>query len=87
MGSFEANAFGLHDMLGNVWEWVQDCWHDSYAGAPEDGLAWTASECDRRVIRGGSWDTNPAGVRSAYRYGGTPGLRTDTLGFRLAQAL
>ena len=57
VGSFEPNAFGLHDVLGNVWEWVEDCWNDSYAGAPADGTAWTSGDCRRRVLRGGSWFT------------------------------
>ena len=55
VGSFSANAWGLHDLHGNVWEWVQDCSNDSYVGAPTDGSAWTSGDCGRRVIRGGSW--------------------------------
>ena len=53
VGSFKSNRFGLYDMLGNVWEWVQDCWHDDYVGAPGDGSAWEESECAGRVARGG----------------------------------
>ena len=57
VGSFPANGFGLHDVHGNVWEWVEDCWHGSYAGAPTDGRAWaTGGDCERRVLRGGSWN-------------------------------
>ena len=57
VGAFAPNAFGLYDVHGNVWEWVEDCWHDSYRGAPSDGTAWTAGgDCSRRVLRGGSWD-------------------------------
>ena len=56
VGSYGANAWGLHDMHGNVSEWVQDCWHDSYAGAPTDGSAWVERSCASRVVRGGSWD-------------------------------
>ena len=55
VGSFSANAWGLHDLHGNVWEWVQDCSNDSYVGAPTDGSAWTSGDCGLRVIRGGSW--------------------------------
>ena len=77
VGSFPANTFGLHDMHGNVREWVEDCWHGSYASAPRDGSAWT-SGCDggQRVLRGGSWVSNdPRSLRSADRIGGTAGYR------------
>ena len=56
VGSFAPNQFGLYDMVGNVWEWTEDCYHDSYNGAPADGSAWTGGDCSRRVVRGGSWD-------------------------------
>jgi formylglycine-generating enzyme required for sulfatase activity len=56
VGSFPANAFGLHDVHGNVLEWVEDCWHENYSGSPIDGAAWkSGGDCDRRVLRGGSW--------------------------------
>ncbi len=58
VGSFKPNAFGLYDMAGNVWQWVQDCYHDNYDGAPTDGSAWTSGDCSRRVIRGGCWTGN-----------------------------
>ena len=61
VGSFAANAFGLHDMHGNVYEWVQDCWNLSYAGAPTDGRAWVHGDCEIRVVRGGSWSQQPEG--------------------------
>ena len=67
-GSFAANAWGLHDMHGNVWEWVEDCWHENYARAPRDGSAWTGGgNCGRRVLRGGSWGDDPRYLRSAVR--------------------
>jgi len=89
-GSFPANAFGLQDTAGNVWEWVQDCWHDSYEGAPTDGSAWEekgGGDCGRRVVRGGSWGGAPEDVRSAYRYRLVADNRSLNLGFRLAQDL
>ena len=67
-GSFAANAWGLHDMHGNVWEWVRDCWHENYARAPRGGTAWTSGgDCRRRVLRGGSWIDDPGLLRSANR--------------------
>ena len=85
VGSFSANAWGLHDLHGNVNEWVQDCWNDSYAGAPTDGSAWTSGDCVRSVIRGGSWSATPRDLRSAYRAWLLRSLRSYTVGFRLAQ--
>jgi formylglycine-generating enzyme required for sulfatase activity len=87
-GNKGANGFGLQDMLGNVWEWMADCWHDSYRGAPAGPEAWTdGTKCasGRRVSRGGSWNSDPGRLRSANRYGFTPDYRYDDLGFRLAQ--
>ncbi len=85
VGSFPANAWGLHDMHGNVLEWVQDCWNDSYNGAPTDGSAWTSGECSRRVIRGGSWYNFPWVLRSANRFWVGRSNRNLPIGFRLAQ--
>ena len=85
VGSFSANAWGLHDLHGNVWEWVQDCYNDSYVGAPTDGSAWTSGDCGRRVIRGGAWGAAPRYLRSASRGGDSRSHRYDGLGFRLAQ--
>ena len=68
VGSFAPNYFGLYDMHGNVWEWVEDCWHDNYEGVPSDGSAWTSDDdSDERVVRGGSWLYGPRYMRSAYR--------------------
>ena len=88
--AFEPNAWGLHNTLGNVWEWVQDCYHDSYQGAPNDGGIFDdGTECasDRRVIRGGSWNSRPVYLRSAHRYGYDTDDRSYFIGFRLAQDL
>jgi formylglycine-generating enzyme required for sulfatase activity len=91
-GTFGPNPFGLTDMLGTVWQWTADCWHDSYAGAPHDGSAWTANaDCRKHVLRGGSWENVPVFVRSAARTPGVPdGGEYDysTLaGFRVARDL
>ena len=85
---FAANPFGLYDMHGNVWEWVEDCWHDSYRGAPIDGTAWTVGgDCDRRVLRGGSWFSDLWDLRSANRFWNTAVGRSDDTGFRVARTL
>ena len=85
VASLKANDFKLHDMLGNALEWVDDCFHDSYNGAPSNGTAWTTGECKTRVLRGGSWLYVPWYLRSAIRYGNSPGLRFDNSGFRVAR--
>jgi len=90
VGKFTANPWELHDMLGNVWEWVQDCYMDSYKDATEDGTPRETpdkSDCSLRVLRGGSWDDGPRIVRSAYRYGNSPDNRNLIIGFRLARTL
>ena len=87
VGSFAANAFGLYDMHGNVWEWTQDCWNGSYQGAPSDGTAWLSGECGRRVLRGGSRISDPSNLRSAYRFRYSTDGRSDRFGFRLARTL
>ena len=85
VGRYLPNSFGLHDAHGNVWEWVQDCWNDSYAGAPNDGRAWISGDCARRVYRGGSWYNISGGATSAYRNKDPRIDRYSHLGFRLAQ--
>ncbi|WP_374503224.1 formylglycine-generating enzyme family protein, partial [Zoogloea sp.] len=85
VGSFAANAFGLHDMIGNVWEWVQDTWHDSYQGAPDDGRAWEEGSSPR-VVRGGSWLYSSKLCRAASRLRYVPDNRDDYLGFRVCCA-
>ncbi len=88
VGQFPPNAFGLHDLHGNVWEWVQDGYHDSYIGAPTDGSAWQRrAEQQYRVLRGGSWDYVPDGMRSAFRDWLTPTNRAGNLGFRVARSV
>ncbi len=87
VGSFSANRFGLYDMLGNVWEWEDDCWNDSYRGAPTNGRAWTSGQCSSFVLRGGSWLTRTWDLRSANRWIGTAGERYDDIGFRVARTL
>ena len=87
VGSFAANAFGLHDVHGNVWEWTQDCWNASYDGAPGDGRAWESGNCSHRVLRGGSWYYDPRLLRAANRYWDDTGSRYDYIGFRVARTL
>ena len=87
VGSFRRNDFGLHDMHGNVWEWVQDCYRDSYSGAPTDGSAVVARHCSLRILRGGSWNYFPQLLRSAYRYATAPEVRLDMVGLRVARSL
>ena len=97
VGSFAANPWGLHDMHGNVREWVEDCWNGNYKGAPSDGSAWESGNCSQRVLRDGSWGGSPSYLRAAYRFrdttiapmgwGVTAGLRNDSIGFRVARTL
>ncbi len=87
VGSFGANGWGLHDVLGNVWEWTEDCWNGSYAGAPSDGSAWEYGECTERVLRGGSWLNSPPYLRAAVRNWYSTGARGVSFGFRVARTL
>ena len=86
-GSFRANAFGLHDMHGNVWEWVEDCWNGDYANGPRTEAPRTTGDCRQRVPRGGSWINTPRSLRSANRYRVTTGYRGSHSGFRVARTL
>jgi formylglycine-generating enzyme required for sulfatase activity len=88
VGSFAPNKFGLYDMVGNVYEWTEDCVHENYQGAPTDGSPWIeGGNCDRRVVRGGAWFFNPDNLRSASSYWYPTGDRYDFVGFRVARTL
>ena len=88
VGSFPANKFKLHDLHGNVWEWVEDSWHPNYQGAPIDGSVWQGGDMSLRVLRGGGWyDNGPDNLRSANRYWIRPDVRGNGLGFRVARTL
>ncbi len=87
-GSLPTNPWGLHEVHGNSWEWVQDCWHPNYEGAPNDGSTWEAGgDCALRVVRGGGWLNRPGNLRSARRDRFTTGVAYSDLGFRLARTL
>jgi formylglycine-generating enzyme required for sulfatase activity len=84
VGQKKPNAWGLYDMSGNVWEWCEDNWHDSYENAPRDGSAWLRNDNNYHIVRGGSWDFNPYYCRSASRIRFSPGFDFNYLGFRVA---
>ena len=86
VGRFKANAFGLYDMLGNLWEWTEDSYHDSYNGAPTDGSVWQGDGA-KHALRGGSWNSSPQDVRAAIRDNNRPALRFSIFGFRIARKL
>lgn len=86
VGSFAANPFGLHDVSGSVWEWVADCWHNSYKGAPADGKAWDEPNCRTRVIRGGSWRDGASYMPSSTRFKYDASVRYSQNGFRVVRA-
>ena len=83
--SYSANAFGLHDVAGNVSEWVSDCWHDSYRRAPADGKAWINPGCRTKVVRGGSWASSPQQTRSAWRIASESDTTNARIGFRVVR--
>jgi formylglycine-generating enzyme required for sulfatase activity len=85
--TFAANPFGLYDINGNVSEWVQDCWHESYVSAPNDGSGWLNPGCSTHVVRGGSWGSSPDQVNSAYREGADGSMRSGRVGFRVLREL
>jgi formylglycine-generating enzyme required for sulfatase activity len=88
VGSFKPNAFGFHDMHGNVWEWVEDSWHENYIAAPTDGSAWlNGADPGYRVVRGGSWRNEGENVRASARFKRNAHVRFDTLGFRVARTV
>ena len=87
VGSFEPNAFGLFDTAGNLFEWVEDCWNDSYRGAPADGSTWTSGDCSERVLRGGAWAVGKFNVRSSDRLSQSVGKAAGWYGFRVARTL
>ena len=87
VGSFAPNAFGLNDMHGNVWEWVEDCYNKSYSEVSSDSSAHVTGDCSQRVQRGGSWDLDPGFLRSASRYWINSVFRIDYIGFRVAGTL
>jgi formylglycine-generating enzyme required for sulfatase activity len=90
VGSKKPNSLGLYDLSGNVWEWVEDCWHENYRGAPPDGSAWLkadSAKCESRVFRGGSWFGLPENLRASFRGRNFAGYRYNFIGFRLVQDL
>jgi formylglycine-generating enzyme required for sulfatase activity len=87
VGSFAPNGFGLYDMHGNVLQWVEDCLHGDYEGAPRDGSAWTAGDCARRIMRGGSYNTKPWTLRSASRFAFPAASNRYWIGFRVRRTL
>jgi len=87
VGRFPANAFGVHDMLGNVWEWVEDCWNEGYAGAPDLAAPRLSGSCSERVFRGGGWNSPPSTLRVAYRDRASKDERHENIGFRVARSL
>ncbi len=86
VGSFPANRFGLHDLSGNLWEWVADCWEETPTGTPVDGSAHERPDCQLRIMRGGSWASMPVKIRAAHRDPNHPADRGEFIGFRVARS-
>jgi len=87
VGSFAANAFGLHDLIGNVWEWTADCFADDYTGAGSDSAVRTEANCKAHTVRGGDWFSSPMSLRPAVRAKANPDARHDDIGFRVVRVL
>ena len=88
VNSFKPNPWGLYQVHGNVYEWLEDCWNGNYSNAPTDGSVWTAGDCSKRVLRGGSWGSDPQYLRAALRAPRAyPSNRWDTDGFRVARTI
>jgi formylglycine-generating enzyme required for sulfatase activity len=87
VGSFQRNPFGLYDMLGNVFEWTNDCWNERYSGAPSNGQPWTSGDCSARVRRSGSWESEAWNLRSAARFFGNPNGADNMTGIRVAKTM
>ena len=85
-GTKKANPFGLYDMLGNVWERTEDCWHIDYEDAPADGSVWESEDCAFRVVRGGAWVNHAQFLRSAFRFRYAPGSRYEFVGVRIVRS-
>jgi formylglycine-generating enzyme required for sulfatase activity len=85
--SFGPNSWGLFQLHGNIWEWVEDCWNNTYSGAPSTGQPWSTGDCSRRVLRGGSWKNHPRLLRSASRDNDELAAHYASVGFRIARAL
>jgi len=87
VGSFKPNGFGLYDMHGNVFQWTEDCYVETYENAPTNGSPILTGDCKLRVARGGSWYNTPVFLRSAYRDSGAPDVQRNYVGFRIGRTL
>lgn len=87
VGSFAPNPWGLRDMHGNVFEWVEDCWNENYVDAPSDGRVWLQGDCQKRVMRGGAWGSTTANATAAFRFARNQNVGADLVGFRVVRTL